>query len=93
MATPQVVRRWILSGAVTAITVTGSIYGAGLKEDMQAREKRRQAETTPEDVIAQLEQTRSDLVSKKNELERRIATFRIRRQEEEQGIKPENKGR
>ncbi|KZM18680.1 uncharacterized protein EKO05_0006476 [Ascochyta rabiei] len=37
MATPQAqaVRRWILTGAVAAITVTGTIYGAGLKSDRE----------------------------------------------------------
>jgi hypothetical protein len=31
MATLQTVRRWIMTGAVAAITITGTIYGAGLK--------------------------------------------------------------
>lgn len=31
MVTPQAVRRWIMTGAVAGITVTGTIYGAGLK--------------------------------------------------------------
>jgi cytochrome b561 len=35
MATPQAVRRWIMTGAVAAITMTGTIYGATLKGDRE----------------------------------------------------------
>jgi hypothetical protein len=35
MATPQAVRRWILTGAVAAITMTGTIYGATLKGERE----------------------------------------------------------
>jgi hypothetical protein len=40
MATPQVqaVRRWIMTGAVAAITVTGTLYGAGLKTDQEVKQ-------------------------------------------------------
>jgi len=31
MSQKQVIRRYILTGAVAAITATGAIYGAGLK--------------------------------------------------------------
>jgi hypothetical protein len=34
MATPQAVRRWIMTGSVAAVTITGSIYGATLKDDL-----------------------------------------------------------
>jgi len=37
MTTQQAVRRWIMTGAVTAITVTGSLYGAGLNEHLKVR--------------------------------------------------------
>lgn len=42
MATPQVqaVRRWIMTGAVAAITVTGTLYGAGLKTDQEVKQVR-----------------------------------------------------
>lgn len=36
-STQQAVRRWILTGAVAAITVTGTIYGAGLKESQDVK--------------------------------------------------------
>jgi hypothetical protein len=34
MATPQAVRRWIMTGSVAAVTITGSIYGATLNDDL-----------------------------------------------------------
>lgn len=40
-------------------------------------------EATPEEMIAQLESARADLVGKKNEMERKIAAFAERRRAEE----------
>jgi uncharacterized membrane protein YoaK (UPF0700 family) len=37
MATTQAVRRWIMTGSVAAVTITGTIYGATLKEDLGAK--------------------------------------------------------
>jgi cell division protein FtsX len=78
MATPQVqaVRRWIMTGAVAAITVTGTLYGAGLKTDQEVKqERKRYQQASPEEIISQLQIARDDLVMKKNELERKIAGF------------------
>ncbi|KAL5116043.1 hypothetical protein ACEQ8H_006054 [Pleosporales sp. CAS-2024a] len=72
--TPQAVRRWIMTGAVAAVTITGSIYGATLKGDMDVvKEKKRILQATPEERIAQLEFARADLVAKKMEMELKIA--------------------
>jgi hypothetical protein len=38
MTTPQTVRRWILTGSITAIAATGAIYGAGLRSRQQYEE-------------------------------------------------------
>jgi len=38
MSTHQAVRRWIMTGAVAAITVTGTIYGADLKGYQDAKQ-------------------------------------------------------
>ena len=38
MTTHQAVRRWIMTGAVAAITVTGTIYGADLKGYQDAKQ-------------------------------------------------------
>lgn len=40
MASPPVVRRWIMTGAITAITVTGAIYGADLKSRQEYKQVR-----------------------------------------------------
>ncbi|EMD88925.1 hypothetical protein COCC4DRAFT_137550 [Bipolaris maydis ATCC 48331] len=86
MATLQTVRRWIMTGAVAAITITGTIYGAGLKGQQEIKQQKRQVlQATPEERIAQLEVTRADLVLKKNEMERKIAMIGEKRRVKEQG--------
>jgi 4'-phosphopantetheinyl transferase EntD len=35
------VRRWIMTGSIAAIAVTGSWYGASLKSDIEAQQARR----------------------------------------------------
>ncbi|KAH7090350.1 hypothetical protein FB567DRAFT_589750 [Paraphoma chrysanthemicola] len=85
MATPQAVRRYIMTGAVAAVTITGTIYGATLKSEQDVKqEKKRILEATPEERIEQLELARRDLVAKKTEMERKIAAFHERRRAKEQ---------
>ncbi|KAI8934903.1 hypothetical protein NX059_008574 [Plenodomus lindquistii] len=85
MATQQAVRRWILTGAVAAITITGSIYGATLKRDVEVQKRRKQIlESSPEEQIKTLEVAREQLVFKKNELERKITAFKERRLREKE---------
>ena len=38
MATQQAVRRWIMTGAVAAVTITGTFYGAGLKGEHEVKQ-------------------------------------------------------
>ncbi|KAF2622674.1 hypothetical protein BU25DRAFT_300362, partial [Macroventuria anomochaeta] len=86
MATPQVqaIRRWIMTGAVAAITVTGTIYGAGLKTDREVKqERKRYQQATPEEIISQLEIARDDLMMKKKEMERKIAGFQEKKKAKE----------
>lgn len=40
MTTQQAVRRWIMTGAVAAVTITGTFYGATLKSDVDANQVR-----------------------------------------------------
>ncbi|KAH6618778.1 hypothetical protein C7974DRAFT_416128 [Boeremia exigua] len=78
MATPQAqaVRRWIMTGAVASITVAGTIYGAGLKSDQELKkERKRYQQASPEEIISHLQIARDNLVLKKNEVERKIASF------------------
>ncbi|KAF1835758.1 hypothetical protein BDW02DRAFT_495084 [Decorospora gaudefroyi] len=86
MTTSQTVRRWILTGAVAAITITGTIYGAQLKGDRELQQQKRQLlEATPEERIEQLEAVRTDLVRQKNAMERKIEVFAERRRAKEEG--------
>ncbi|EAT84871.2 hypothetical protein HBI56_078510 [Parastagonospora nodorum] len=83
--TQQAVRRWIMTGGVAAVTITGTIYGATLKEDVTVqKEKKRILQATPEERIAQLEFSRADLVAKKHEMELKIAKHHERVKAKEQ---------
>ncbi|KAF1851856.1 uncharacterized protein K460DRAFT_270993 [Cucurbitaria berberidis CBS 394.84] len=89
MTIHQAVRRWIMTGGVAAVTITGTMYGAGLKGDQTAKQtKKKMLEATPDEIIAQLEFARADLVLKKNEMERKIARFKERRSEERGQTEP-----
>lgn len=86
MAIPQAqaVRRWVMTGAVTAITVAGTIYGAGLKTDQEVKKERERFEQAgPEQFISQLQVVRDDLVMKKKEIERKIAGFHEKKKAKE----------
>ncbi|KAL1960513.1 hypothetical protein VTO42DRAFT_7812 [Malbranchea cinnamomea] len=75
-------RRIILTGAVAAATVSGSLYGASLKMGQEAKEeaKKRQTATTQEKINALLA-VREELVTKKMTIEKQIQDLE-RRQEE-----------
>lgn len=47
MSQQQIIRRWVMTGAVTAITVTGALYGAGLKSRQELKQVRRPTATVP----------------------------------------------
>jgi predicted Co/Zn/Cd cation transporter (cation efflux family) len=69
-----------MTGAVAAITITGTIYGAGLKGQQEVKQQNRQIlQATPEERIAQLEVARAELVVKKNEMERKMGQIAARR--------------
>lgn len=70
-----------MTGGITAVTVTGALYGAGLKTKQEYKqEKKKLLEATPEEKIAQLETTRTELLTKKSELERKITALAARRE-------------
>ncbi|KAF7672012.1 hypothetical protein GT037_009911 [Alternaria burnsii] len=90
MATLQTVRRWIMTGAVAAVTITGTIYGAGLKGQQEVKQQKRQIlQATPEERIAQLQVARAELVVKKNEMERKMGQIAARRRAKEEALKNE----
>jgi hypothetical protein len=65
-----------VTGAVTAVTVAGTLYGAGLKSDREiVKERKRYQEASPEEIISQLQIARDNLVIKRKEMERKIAGF------------------
>jgi len=74
MSTSQrTIRRWVMTGSVAAITVTGAWYGAGLKIQQEAKQAvREHREATTAEKIALLEEQRSTLVGKRIGLERKL---------------------
>ncbi|KAL1311251.1 hypothetical protein AAFC00_001440 [Neodothiora populina] len=71
--TTQAVRRWVMTGSVAAITMTGAWYGAGLKtqhefkQEVQARKEASAAER-----IAQLEVSRTELARKRIAIQKKL---------------------
>ncbi|OCK84727.1 hypothetical protein K432DRAFT_400869 [Lepidopterella palustris CBS 459.81] len=85
MAQQQKIRRFIMTGSIAAITATGAWYGAELKTRQEFKQEKQKAlEATPEEKIAQLEIARERLVSKRKEMERKIAAVTARRIAKEQ---------
>ncbi|KAJ4297980.1 hypothetical protein N0V90_005879 [Kalmusia sp. IMI 367209] len=82
MVAAQTVRRWILTGSVAAITVTGALYGAGLKQQYEVKQI---LELSTEERIAQLEAIKQNLRRTKDELERKMENTLARRRGEEVG--------
>ncbi|KAK7754612.1 hypothetical protein SLS62_003395 [Diatrype stigma] len=69
----------VWTGAIAAITIMGTFYGAGLKTQQEYQAEKKQVLETPvEDRIAGLEQRRETLVSQKMPLERKLAGIRAR---------------
>ncbi|KAK7723403.1 hypothetical protein SLS57_004597 [Botryosphaeria dothidea] len=80
MVSQQTIRRVILTGAVSAITVTGAFYGAGLKTQQEYKQARKTVYELPiEERIAGLETKRARLLTQKEDLERKIAEIESRR--------------
>ncbi|EGS22690.1 uncharacterized protein CTHT_0011630 [Thermochaetoides thermophila DSM 1495] len=64
---------WLYTGVFTAVTVTGTIYGAGLKTQQEWKaEKKRVLEASVEEKIAILEDRKAELVRQKNDLEAKL---------------------
>ncbi|KAL2830262.1 hypothetical protein BDW59DRAFT_158591 [Aspergillus cavernicola] len=70
---PQKVKRFVLAGAVTTITIAGTLYGAGLKTEKEVSQKTQKSrEITLEERIASLRDTRQNLIAKKDLVEKQI---------------------
>ncbi|KAK2804934.1 hypothetical protein FQN50_006444 [Emmonsiellopsis sp. PD_5] len=74
-------RRIILTAGVTIITITGSMYGAGLKMDQDAKkEAEKQQLATPAEKIQALQTVRDELVLRRTGLERQIRDVKARQE-------------
>ncbi|KAI1423901.1 hypothetical protein F5Y12DRAFT_715889 [Xylaria sp. FL1777] len=81
-------KRIIWTGAFFAVTVVGSIYGAGLKTQQEYHaEKKQILESTPEERIRALEVHRARLVREKLPLERKREELRLRLQKQNEAAK------
>ncbi|KAI0975765.1 hypothetical protein F4678DRAFT_281669 [Xylaria arbuscula] len=76
-------KRLIWTGAFAAVTIVGSIYGAGLKTQQEFHAEKKQILETPiEERISALEAHRARLVTQKMPLERKREELRLRIQKE-----------
>ncbi|CEL01884.1 hypothetical protein ASPCAL01460 [Aspergillus calidoustus] len=70
---PLKFRRLVLTGAVTAITIAGTLYGAGLKTEKEVAQKvQKSREVTIDERIAVLRDLRQNLVGKKDLIEKQM---------------------
>ncbi|KAJ5263303.1 hypothetical protein N7478_010908 [Penicillium angulare] len=85
MPSPQNVRRMVLAGAVTSITIAGTLYGAGIKtkEEIAQETKKRQEATFDEQMTA-LQNMRSNLTARRGMIETQIRDLDTRVQEKKE---------
>ncbi|KAJ5100683.1 hypothetical protein N7456_006735 [Penicillium angulare] len=85
MPSPQNVRRMVLAGAVTCITIAGTLYGAGIKtkEEIAQETKKRQEATFDEQMTA-LQNMRSNLTARRGMIETQIRDLDTRVQEKKE---------
>ncbi|KAL3473493.1 hypothetical protein BJX99DRAFT_261280 [Aspergillus californicus] len=73
LKSPQKVKRMVLTGAVTAVTIAGTLYGAGLKTNQEVSQKvKKSREITLDERITSLQGMRQNLVAKKDLVEKQI---------------------
>ena len=87
------VKRFIWAGSFAAITIVGTIYGAGLKSQQEYKsEVKKYVHAGVEEQIAILERRKQALVSQKAPLEEKLAALRNRmaenREKSEEGTLP-----
>ncbi|KAI2715102.1 hypothetical protein CBS147332_4756 [Penicillium roqueforti] len=82
---PPNIKRLILTTAVVSITITGTLYGAGLKTDQEIAEtvKQRQQSTFDEQNKA-LQNMRSNLIARRGIIENQIRDLDARMLEKQQ---------
>ncbi|KGO69736.1 hypothetical protein PITC_054030 [Penicillium italicum] len=82
---PPNIKRLVLTTAVVSITITGTLYGAGLKTNQEIAEtvKQRQEATFDEQTKA-LQGMRSNLIARRGILENQIRDLDTRMLEKQQ---------
>ncbi|KAI9849751.1 MAG: hypothetical protein M1830_007097 [Pleopsidium flavum] len=79
MSQHQKIRRFVMTGAVAAITATGAWYGAGLKTQQEIKKEiKARREATPAARISALQESRGALIARRIGLERKIAELEAR---------------
>ncbi|KAI0912215.1 hypothetical protein F4824DRAFT_358400 [Ustulina deusta] len=77
-------KRMIWTGAFAAVTIVGTIYGAGLKTQQEYQEEKKQIlETSVEERIGALEARRAQLMGQKRPLEKKRDELRLRLQKKQ----------
>ncbi|KAK4117646.1 hypothetical protein N656DRAFT_841276 [Canariomyces notabilis] len=72
-------KRILWTVCFAAVTITGTIYGAGLKTQQQWKaEKQRIQEASIDEKVSILEQRKADLLRQKGEIEAKLAMLRAR---------------
>ncbi|KAI9760586.1 MAG: hypothetical protein M4579_001555 [Chaenotheca gracillima] len=83
-ATWQTTRRYVLTGSVAAVVMTGTWYGAGLKTQQEYKQERQEIHEAPVEArIAQLEGHRARMITKRTMLEKKLADLRGKRKNRE----------
>ncbi|KAJ5860199.1 uncharacterized protein N7529_007509 [Penicillium soppii] len=90
---PPNVKRVILTTAVVSITITGTLYGAGLKTNQEIAEtKQQRQQSTLDEQLKALQGMRSNLVARRGILENQIKDLDTRVLEKQQkGLNGEDK--
>ncbi|KAL4794359.1 hypothetical protein BDV19DRAFT_390197 [Aspergillus venezuelensis] len=79
---PTKIKKLVLTGAVTAITIAGTLYGAGLKTEQEVKQHTQKVrEITIDERIASLQNQRAGLVGKRELVERQMRDLDARIEE------------
>ncbi|OJJ55902.1 hypothetical protein ASPSYDRAFT_157566 [Aspergillus sydowii CBS 593.65] len=84
-SSPHKVKRLVLAGAVTATTIAGTLYGAGIKTEREvAQHVQKAREITLDERIESLRNTRQNLVGKKELVEKQMRDLDAKVEERKQ---------
>jgi len=85
MPLPQRARRIIITGAVVVVTISGTLYGAGLKMNTEVKQEvEKYQSATNQERIQALEAAREILVAKRQGLEKQMQHIEARQQARQQ---------